>query len=52
MIILDMLAQFALWQDRARSRRMLLQLSDHLLRDIGLTEDLLAAEAGKPWWHA
>lgn len=50
-IILDMLAQFALWQDRARSRRMLLQLDDHLLQDIGMTEDMLAAETGKPWWR-
>lgn len=52
MIILDMLSQLAIWQERARSRYWLLQLDDHLMQDIGMTEHLLAAEARKPWWRA
>jgi uncharacterized protein YjiS (DUF1127 family) len=52
MIVLEMLTQLALWQDRIRSRRMLLQLDDHLLQDIGETKDMRASETGKPWWLA
>lgn len=38
----------------ARSRRHLLELDDHLLRDIGLTRDLADAEAQArgPVWDA
>lgn len=52
MIILEMLTQIALWQERLQSRRMLQQLDAHLLQDIGMTEDLLAVETSKPWWRA
>jgi Domain of unknown function (DUF1127) len=38
------------WTDRARQRRQLAELSDHMLRDIGLTRADAWAEADKPFW--
>jgi uncharacterized protein YjiS (DUF1127 family) len=38
------------WTDRARQRRQLTALSDHMLRDIGLTRADAWAEADKPFW--
>lgn len=38
------------WSDRARQRRQLAQLSDYMLRDIGLTRADAWAEADKPFW--
>ena len=40
-----------LWHDRARQRRHLQSLSDHMLRDIGLSRADVRAEAGKPFWR-
>ena len=40
-----------LWQQRARDRRQLQSLSDHMLRDIGLTRADVFAEASKPFWR-
>ncbi|GAB2177889.1 DUF1127 domain-containing protein [Dongia sp. agr-C8] len=37
---------------RARQRRDLAALSDHALRDIGLTRRDVEAEIGKPFWRA
>ena len=39
------------WQQRARDRRQLESLSDHMLRDIGLTRADVYAEASKPFWR-
>jgi uncharacterized protein YjiS (DUF1127 family) len=39
------------WFDRARQRRRLSELSDHMLRDIGLTRADAWAEADKPFWR-
>ena len=39
-----------LWHERARQRRHLQSLSDHMLRDIGLTRADVLAEADKPFW--
>ena len=39
------------WQQRARDRRQLRSLSDHMLRDIGLTRADVFAEASKPFWQ-
>jgi uncharacterized protein YjiS (DUF1127 family) len=38
------------WTDRARQRRQLAELSDHMLRDLGLTRADAWAEADKPFW--
>ena len=40
----------ARWIDRARQRAALAALSDHELRDIGITRVDAAREAGKPFW--
>ncbi len=39
------------WQERAQQRRQLETLSDHMLRDIGLTRSDVMAEATKPFWQ-
>jgi uncharacterized protein YjiS (DUF1127 family) len=39
------------WLDRARQRRRLAELSDHMLRDIGLTRADVWAEVDKPFWR-
>jgi len=40
------------WQDRARQRHSMLEMDDHLLRDIGLSRSDLENEAAKPFWRA
>jgi uncharacterized protein YjiS (DUF1127 family) len=40
-----------LWLHRARSRRALLELDDHALRDIGLTRADVVREGRKPFWR-
>ncbi len=40
------------WQERARARRQLAELDDHLLRDIGVDRDSLRHEIDKPFWRA
>ena len=37
--------------DRARQRRSLLELSDHMLRDIGVSRAEALGEAAKPFWR-
>ena len=39
------------WHERARQRRQLECLSDHMLRDIGLTRADVLAEATKQFWQ-
>lgn len=39
------------WQERIRDRRRLLELSDHMLKDIGITRIDALREAGKPFWR-
>lgn len=40
-----------IWVERSRERRHLAMLSDHMLRDIGLTREEVEAEAAKPFWR-
>jgi uncharacterized protein YjiS (DUF1127 family) len=42
---------FLTWHDRARERRSLLELSDHMLRDIGISRAAAHGEAAKPFWR-
>ena len=37
---------------RRRDRRLLAQLDDHLLRDIGLSPEDAQSEAAKPFWRS
>jgi uncharacterized protein YjiS (DUF1127 family) len=39
------------WRARARSRQELRELSDHMLRDIGLRREDLGYEFPEPFWH-
>jgi uncharacterized protein YjiS (DUF1127 family) len=39
------------WRRRARSRRELLALDDHMLKDIGITRADAQYEAAKPFWR-
>jgi uncharacterized protein YjiS (DUF1127 family) len=40
------------WFERARQRRQLQQLGDHMLKDIGLSRADVEAEVSKPFWRA
>lgn len=40
------------WLERVRQRRQLGQLSDHMLKDIGLARADVEAEIAKPFWRA
>lgn len=40
------------WAERARQRRHLRTLNDHLLADIGLTDADVARETSKRFWQA
>ena len=42
---------FARMRERARGRKLLLEMDDRMLKDIGLSLDVAAAEAAKPWWR-
>lgn len=44
-------ATLGTWLGRARQRRALSDLNEHLLRDIGVTRDAARLEAAKPFWH-
>jgi uncharacterized protein YjiS (DUF1127 family) len=37
--------------ERWQQRRALLDLSDHLLEDIGITREKAEREGGKPFWY-
>jgi uncharacterized protein YjiS (DUF1127 family) len=41
-----------LWQDRIEQRHQLAQLSEQMLRDIGINRADALAEAEKPFWRA
>jgi uncharacterized protein YjiS (DUF1127 family) len=38
------------WIDRSDQRNMLAGMDDHLLRDIGVSDDDSPREASKPFW--
>jgi uncharacterized protein YjiS (DUF1127 family) len=40
------------WHERARQRRHLRFLSDHMLRDLGLTRAEVQVEGSKPFWRS
>lgn len=46
-----LLRTFAVWRERARQRRVLAAMDDHLLKDIGLTRADVDHETGKPFWR-
>jgi uncharacterized protein YjiS (DUF1127 family) len=44
------LARLREWRRRRRSRTMLVQLDDYILKDIGITTAEAEREANKPFW--
>lgn len=46
------LAMPRLWLSRRHDRRALLQLDDHMLRDIGFDRVQVEAMAARPFWQA
>lgn len=48
---LSVLELLVTWQARAQERRLLLQLDERMLKDIGVTRADVAREAAKPFWR-
>ncbi len=46
------IATSELWLERARERRGLMRLNEHMLRDVGITRAQAEAEGQKPFWQA
>ena len=44
--------QLLIWLERSRQRQHLAMLSDHMLKDIGMTRADVEAEVSKPFWEA
>jgi uncharacterized protein YjiS (DUF1127 family) len=42
---------FYLWMQRYRQRRALVSLSDHMLKDLGLSRSDAGRESGKRFWE-
>lgn len=40
-----------LWRQRGRDRRQLMELSDYMLKDIGITRDERENEISRPFWR-
>jgi len=49
--VLTLLDTVLTWNDRRRQRRELLDLDDHLLKDIGVTRVDAEWEGRKPFWR-
>jgi uncharacterized protein YjiS (DUF1127 family) len=47
----NLLSRFRGWRERARSRHLLLQLDDRMLRDVGLSRSDVDRECGKYFWQ-
>ena len=43
-------AMVAVWKQRYLQRQLLPELTPHMLKDIGITEDQAEQEAAKPFW--
>jgi uncharacterized protein YjiS (DUF1127 family) len=50
--IASLIAGLVRMHERARGRRLLLEMDARLLKDIGLTHFDAEAEAIKPWWRS
>ncbi|HKX10038.1 MAG TPA: DUF1127 domain-containing protein [Stellaceae bacterium] len=46
------LGQLRTWRERARSRRALLKLDDHMLRDLGISRATAEFKGSQPFWRA
>ncbi len=50
-VLLRLLGEAETWFERRRQRRSLLELSDHMLKDIGVTRSEAFQEGRKPFWR-
>jgi uncharacterized protein YjiS (DUF1127 family) len=50
-VIRLIIAAIRRWRERAHSRQQLRELSDHMLKDIGLRREDVGYEFPKPIWH-
>ena len=39
------------WERRARERRMMAEMSDHMLKDLGISRGDAVRESQKPFWR-
>ena len=39
------------WHERARSRRILAELDDRMLQDIGINRATVSSEVSRPFWR-
>ena len=51
-VIRRIVAAIRRWRERARSRQQLRELSDHMLKDIGLRREDVGYEFPKPFWYS
>lgn len=49
--IARVLDQLAVWHERARRRRELVDMPDHLLKDMGVSREEVDSEIRKPFWR-
>ena len=50
-LLSNLLNRFRGWRERARSRHLLLQLDDRMLRDVGLSRSDVDRECAKHFWQ-
>lgn len=50
--LIDLGNLLLLWQARWRERARLDRLSDHMLKDLGISRADASREVGKPFWRA
>ena len=50
--VIQIAEAFLAWHDRARQRRALMELGDHMLRDIGISRADACREAARPFWRS
>ena len=50
-LLSNLLSRFLGWRERARSRHLLLQLDDRMLRDVGLSRSDVDRECAKHFWQ-
>jgi uncharacterized protein YjiS (DUF1127 family) len=51
-LLSNLLSRFRGWRERARSRHLLLQLDDRMLRDVGLSRSDVDRECAKHFWQS
>jgi uncharacterized protein YjiS (DUF1127 family) len=50
--LLHIIEAFLAWHDRARERRALMEISDQMLRDLGISRADACREAARPFWRS